>query len=96
MYIVNERSACIVNAQYAREIFLADTSDSVLLSACLQGEDKPRTLERYKTHEEALRAMNELVYALTNGEETFCMPDSSYYFSERIIHDSRTKRKGGS
>lgn len=96
MYIVNERSGAIVNSNFVSEFYLADTSDSTLISMRLQNAEKPITLERYKNHEEAMRALFQLVQALEDEQITFRMPESLYYLEEHIKKDARTKRKGGS
>lgn len=96
MYIMNERSGSIVNSEFVAEFFLTKTSDSALLSLRWNGIEKLSTLERYKTHKEAMDALCSLLRALEAGQDTFIVPDSTYYFIESIKRDARTKRKGGS
>ena len=96
MYILNERIGRIVDSSFIEEFFLTDTPDSTLLSVCWTGKDKPMTLERYKNHKEAMDALGQLFLALSVGRTTLYIPESSYYFEERPMKDTRTKRRGGS
>lgn len=96
MFILNDRSGSIVNTDYVREFFLTDTNDSTLFSALFHGSEKFTTLERYKTRKEAMGARDQLARALSDGDTVFHLPESLYYFEERIKKDARTKRKGGS
>lgn len=96
MYIMNERSGAIINSEFVAEFYLAKTSDSTLLSMRWNGVEKPSTLERYKTQDEAMDALGALMRALEAGRVTFYVPASLYYFEESVKKDARVKRRGGS
>lgn len=96
MYIMNERSGSLINSAFVSEFYLSKTSDSTLLSLRWQGVEKPCTIERYKTFNEAMDALCALLRALEAQQDTFYVPESTYYFEEYIKKDGRTKRKGGS
>ena len=96
MYIMNERSGRILNSTFVVEFFVAKTSDCTLLSYLLGGNEKPYTLERYKTQKDATEALCSLMQALVTEQSTFYVPESTFYFEESLRKDARVKRRGGS
>lgn len=96
MWILNSRSGLCVNTSHVLRIFLQDTTDSTLVSAVIAGGDKICTLERYKNHKEAMAAVAQIRWALSEERPVIDLPDSTYYYEERQVKDARTKRRGGS
>lgn len=93
MYILAGKQ--LINSRFVERFCLVEKNDAVLVVASYNDTRPAVTLSRYKNMHEATGILEELMYALSGGQTTFSMPDSSL-FHEKIIKDARTKRKGGS
>lgn len=97
MYIMSCRGKEIVNSDFVERFRIDEKDDCDLIIASYSASARPVTMARYpKETKEAQAALNDLFMALTGGQQSFYMPESTLYDRERIIKDARTKRRGGS
>ena len=96
MYIMNVQGTMIVNSEFVERFLIAEKGDACLIIASYNQERPPVTMGRYKDIKEASDILGDLFRALIGGQPGYSMPDSTYYYEQEIIKDSRIKRKGGS
>lgn len=96
MYIMNSEGTQIINSEFIERFLISEKPDAVLVVLSYGNERPAKTLARYKDLREAKSAMGDLMAALAGGQAYFTMPESILFAQERIKHDARTKRKGGS
>lgn len=96
MYIVSQDGKQIVNAEYPERFCLAEKPDAVLVVASYRDDRPPVTLGRYANLQEAAEVLWTLLVALTGGQGYMSMPPSLLNAAAPVVHDARTKRRGGS
>lgn len=95
MYILEQTSEKIMNAEAITRYVLIRKSDCVLIGAVFNSNTVPTTLGSYATWEEARGVMIELFDSLRGGQ-SYAMPLSRVVAPEQEVHDARTRRRGGS
>ena len=96
MYILAAGGAQIVNTEFVERFCIAKKEDAALIVASYGQERTPVTMARYRDTAEASEALCELLAALSGGQLSFQMPDSTLYYGEYAKKDARVKRRGGS
>ena len=83
-----------LNSEFIQRYCIVKKPDTVLIVASYGTDKDPVTMAKYATMEEAIDAMDDLASKLEGPWYYF--PESSLFHPERIVHDARAKRKGGS
>ncbi len=96
MYILSQDGKQLVRAEYPERYCLVEKYDAVLVVASYRDDRPPVTLGRYANLQEAGEALSDLLVALTGGQGYMSMPLSQLNAAAPIVHDARTKRRGGS
>ncbi|MBR5409271.1 MAG: hypothetical protein IK104_01245 [Clostridia bacterium] len=95
MFILSSTKQAIYNSDRIDRITLSKKDDAVLVMAGNE-TGTATTLGRYSTVAEAQAALLSLFTALGEHELFFEMPERRTPADDRVIHDGRVKRKGGS
>ena len=96
MWILTASGEALIDAAKCNRIFAVDKGDAVLVSAAIDGSEKPVTICKCATIKGAAATIGEIAEYLTHGEALYYAPESFIDRPMPKVQDSRVKRRGGS
>lgn len=96
MWIMTSTGDTLIDATKINRIFACDKGDAYLVSAAIDGNDKPVTLCKCATFKGAVDTIDEIADYLTHDRTIWYAPDSFIDRPMPKVQDSRVKRRGGS
>ena len=96
MWIMTSTGEALIDATKINRIFAVDKGDAYLVSAGIDGNEKPVTLCKCSTFKGAVEPIAEIADYLTSDRTIWYAPDNFIDRPMPKIQDSRVKRRGGS
>ena len=96
MWILTSTGEALVDAAKCNRIFAVDKGDAVLVSAAIDGSDKPVTICKCATLNGAVEVIAEIADYVTRDRLIYNAPDNFIDRPMPKVQDSRVRRRGGS
>ena len=95
MFVFCGDGMAIVNMDRYDRAEVNNQGEHWLVSA-INESGHPKTLGRYIHKETALEELDRLSAFIEKGQHLYCMTENCFDIPERMIKDSRVRRRGGS
>ena len=96
MWIMTSSGEALIDAAKCSRFFAVDKGDAVLVSAAIDGSDKPVTICKCATVKGAVEVIAEIADYVTRDRALYTAPDNFIDRPMPKVQDSRVKRRGGS